>query len=170
MLRNYRKDGNEYGWTYIAPVRDPRTRIVTHFVGVLYDITEIKRYQDELEHRATHDSLTGLANRDLFNDRLHQGIVQARRYGRALTVAFIDLDHFKVINDSMGHRAGDEVLKLMSERINTCVREGDTVSRLGGDEFVVLLQSPAHEESNYRIAQRMIAAIAAPFTLRGQHV
>jgi diguanylate cyclase (GGDEF)-like protein/PAS domain S-box-containing protein len=171
VLRNYRKDGSRI-WVdlYIAPVRDPRTRIVTHFVGVLYDITEIKRYQDELEHRATHDSLTGLANRNLFNDRLHQGIVQARRYGRALTVAFIDLDHFKVINDSMGHRAGDEVLKLMSERINTCVREGDTVSRLGGDEFVVLLQSPAHEESNYRIAQRMIAAIAAPFTLRGQHV
>jgi len=169
VLRNYRKDGSRI-WLdlYIAPVRDPRTRLVTHFVGVLYDITEIKRYQDELEHRATHDSLTGLANRNLFNDRLHQGIVQARRYGRTLTVAFVDLDHFKLINDSMGHRAGDEMLKLISERINSCVREGDTVARVGGDEFVVLLQSPAHEESNYRIAQRMIAAIAAPFTLYGR--
>ena len=169
VLRNYRKDGRLF-WIdlYVAPVRDPQTGTVTHFVGVQYDITEIKRYQEELEHQATHDALTGLANRNLFNDRLYQGIVQARRYTRILTVAFIDLDHFKLINDSLGHSAGDEVLKLMAERINACVREGDTVARLGGDEFVVLLQSPAHEESNYRIAQRMIAAIATPFTLQSR--
>src|SRR6185436_19821849 len=98
-LRNYRKDGSLF-WNklYITPVRDPRTGMVTHFVGVQYDITEIKRYQEEIKHQANHDALTGLANRNLLKDRLEQALALAHRYGRSFSVVFIDLDNFKLIN------------------------------------------------------------------------
>ena len=102
LLRNYRKDGSLF-WNmlYVTPVRDPRSNEVTHFVGVQHDITELKRYQDELEHQANHDALTGLANRNLLKDRLHQQLALAHRYKRSFSVAFIDLDNFKLINDSL---------------------------------------------------------------------
>ena len=105
-----------------------------------HDITEIKRYQDELEHQANHDALTGLANRNLLQRPAGAGSSRvAHRYERACSVAFIDLDNFKLINDSLGHDIGDRLLKIAGERLAACVREGDTVARLGGDEFVLLV-------------------------------
>ncbi len=145
LLRNYRKDGSVF-WNqlYVTPVRDPRSGAVTHFVGVQHDITEVKHYQDELEHQATHDALTGLPNRILLKDRLAQAQALAHRAGSRFSVAFIDLDGFKFINESLGHDVGDGVLRAVAERLSRCVREGDTVSRVGGDEFVILA---VHEEA-----------------------
>ena len=166
LLRNYRKDGSPF-WNmlYVTPVRDPRSNQVTHFVGVQHDITEIKRYQEELEHQANHDALTGLANRNLLRDRLEQGLRVAHRYGRACTVAFIDLDNFKLINDSLGHDIGDQVLKIVGERLAACIREGDTVARLGGDEFVLLVTEHGRDSGRLRVAQRVIVAISQPFAI-----
>ena len=147
LLRNYRKDGRLF-WNdlHLAPVQDD-SGIVTHFIGILNDITETMRYQEELEHQANYDTLTDLPNRNLLKDRLAQAIVFAQRYKRALAVAFIDLDNFKLINDSLGHQAGDQLLKIVSTRIQSCVRASDTIARLGGDEFVLLLCDHSIDES-----------------------
>src|SRR3954471_5891750 len=99
---------------------------------------ERKRYQEELERQANYDALTGLPNRHLLNDRLKQAVF-AQRNTRSIAVVFIDLDHFKVINDSLGHNFGDEVLRHVGERLAAAVRDGDTVARIGGDEFVIIL-------------------------------
>jgi len=166
LLRNYRKDGSLF-WNmlYVTPVRDPRSDAVTHFVGVQHDITELKRYQDELEHQANHDALTGLANRNLLKDRLHQQLALAHRYKRSFSVAFIDLDNFKLINDSLGHDVGDRLLRVAGERLAGCVREGDTVARTGGDEFVLLVSERNNEGGAYRVVQRVMAAVAPPFQI-----
>jgi len=166
LLRNYRKDGSLF-WNmlYVTPVRDPRSGAVTHFVGVQHDITELKRYQDELEHQANHDALTGLANRNLLKDRLHQQLALAHRYKRTFSVAFIDLDNFKLINDSLGHDVGDRLLRIAGERLAACVRDGDTVARPGGDEFVLLVAERSNEGGAYRVVQRVMAALAPPFQI-----
>jgi diguanylate cyclase (GGDEF)-like protein/PAS domain S-box-containing protein len=166
VLRNYRKDGSLF-WNklYVTPVRDPLSNRVTHFVGVQYDITEIKGYQEELEHQANHDALTGLANRNLLKDRLKQALALAHRYKRPLSLTFIDLDNFKLINDSLGHDIGDRLLKLAAGRLAACVQEGDTVARLGGDEFVLLVAEQEQEEGVYRAMQRVMAAMSQPFVI-----
>ncbi len=166
LLRNYRRDGSMF-WNllYITPVRDPYSNQVSHFVGVQHDISEIKRYQDELEHQANHDALTGLANRLLLKDRLEQAIALGRRYGQAFSVVFIDIDNFKLINDSLGHDVGDEVLKIVGRRLFACVRDGDTVARLGGDEFVLIIAEHRRDDNMVRVAQRIIATIAQPFVI-----
>ena len=166
LLRNYRKDGSLF-WNmlYLTPVNDPRSGAVTHFVGVQYDITEIKRYQEELEHQANHDALTGLANRNLLRDRLQQSLALAHRYERPFSLAFIDLDNFKLINNSLGHDIGDRLLKIVAERLVACVREGDTAARLGGDEFVLLVTEQEPDDSVYQIVQRVMAAISQPFLI-----
>jgi diguanylate cyclase (GGDEF)-like protein len=149
----------------MTPVRDPRTGTVTHFVGVQHDITEIKQYQEELEHQANHDALTGLPNRNLLSDRLQQAYALAHRSSRKFVVAFIDLDNFKLINDSLGHGVGDDVLKIVAERLAGCVREGDTVARLGGDEFVLLAVEQEKGFDIYRMVNRVMTAIAQPFAI-----
>ena len=166
LLRNYRKDGSLF-WNklYVTPVRDPLSNRVTHFVGVQNDVTETKRYQDELEQQAHHDALTGLANRNSLKDRLQQALALARRYERSFSVAFIDLDNFKLINDSLGHAVGDRLLKIAAERLAACVRGGDTVARLGGDEFVLLVAEQEHEDGVYRAVRRVMAAISRPFPI-----
>jgi diguanylate cyclase (GGDEF)-like protein/PAS domain S-box-containing protein len=166
LVRNYRKDGSLF-WNmlHVTPVRDPRSDTVTHFVGVQYDITEIKRYQEELEHQANHDALTGLANRNLLTDRLQQSLALAHRFERPFSLAVIDLDNFKLVNDSLGHDFGDRLLKIAAERLVACVREGDTVARLGGDEFVLLVTEQELDDSVYRVIQRVMAAISQPFVI-----
>ncbi|MEO8565435.1 MAG: EAL domain-containing protein, partial [Betaproteobacteria bacterium] len=169
VLRNYRKDGSLF-WNklYVTPVRDPRSNRVTHFVGVQYDITEIKGYQEELEHQANHDELTGLANRNLLKDRLKQALALAHRYNRPFSLTFIDLDNFKLINDALGHDIGDRLLKIAAERLTACVQEGDTVARLGGDEFVLLVAEQEQDQGSYRSLQRVMAAISQPFLIDGR--
>jgi diguanylate cyclase (GGDEF)-like protein len=121
-----------------------------------------------VEYLAYHDGLTALPNRGLFNKLLSQAISQARRYHRQLAVAFIDLDRFKQINDTLGHEAGDELLKEVANRLKSCVRDSDTVARLGGDEFVVLLTELGDEQYAAAVAQKIITSVAKPFTLLGQ--
>ena len=120
-----------------------------------------------VEYLAYHDGLTGLPNRSMFSKLLAQSISEARRYDRQLSVAFLDLDRFKQINDTLGHDAGDQLLLEVAGRLRTCVRESDTVARLGGDEFVVLL--PALGDGKYAatVAQKILAVIAGPFNLTG---
>ena len=117
---------------------------------------------------ANHDALTGLPNRTLLNDRLSQALLYAQRYDRWVTVLFIDLDNFKFVNDSLGHNAGDELLKTIAKRMVDCVRATDTVVRLGGDEFVVVLSDqPKNADTISETVQKIQAAIAEPVRLEG---
>jgi diguanylate cyclase (GGDEF)-like protein len=125
-------------------------------------------YALRIEYLAYHDGLTGLPNRSLFNKLLTQAISQAQRYHRTLAVAFIDLDRFKQINDTLGHEAGDQLLKEVADRLKACLRDSDTVARLGGDEFVVLLAEMSDERYAAIVAQKIITSIARPFVLLGQ--
>ena len=166
ILRNYRKDGTMF-WNelFIAPISDATRDDITHFVSVINDISDRMHYQEVLEHQATHDTLTGLANRSLLNDRIAQAIALARRSRRQVAVALLDLDHFKHINDAYGHSAGDALLKEIALRLRQCVRETDTVARLGGDEFVVVLTDLARTEDAEQVAQKMVEALAAPIRI-----
>ncbi|MEK7207070.1 MAG: EAL domain-containing protein [Pseudomonadota bacterium] len=131
--------------------------------GVMMDITARKEMESRLAHLASHDALTGLPNRNLLNDRLGQALVYATRHGRAAGVLFLDLDRFKTINDSLGHSVGDRLLKVVADRLLSCVREGDTVARIGGDEFVVLLDDMAQPQDVALIAQKVLASFVQPF-------
>jgi diguanylate cyclase (GGDEF)-like protein len=130
---------------------------------------ERKRYQEELEHQANYDSLTGLPNRALLRDRLRQAVF-AQRDLRSMAVVFIDLDHFKFVNDSLGHSTGDQLLKRVAERLRSVVRDGDTVARLGGDEFVLILNDQVHDDTIYRALQRIARRVAEPMTLDGKEI
>lgn len=162
VLRNFRKDGSLF-WNdlYIAPVRNEAGQI-THYVGIINDITDHRRYEEQLERQANHDELTGLPNRNLMQDRLHQAIVQAERDAGTVAVLFLDLDQFKVINDSLGHRVGDMLLKVMAQRLEGCLREGDTVARYGGDEFIIILPDLTRLQDVTLVAERILAAASQP--------
>ena len=168
VLRSYRKDGS-MRWTevYIAPVRDAAGG-VTHFVAVTTDVTEKRRYESELEHQATHDALTGLVNRKLLAKRLHQEIAGATRHGMAVWVLFIDLDRFKFVNDSVGHRAGDECLRAIAQRLQAAVRPQDTVARLGGDEFMLVLPERVDGHLDHSVLERILQSVARPVSVCGQ--
>lgn len=139
-------------------------------VGVLQDISERLRFERELEHLATHDALTGLPNRHLLGDRIEQSIAKAGRNQRLLALAFVDLDRFKNVNDSMGHEAGDKLLVEVANRLVSCLRTGDTVSRQGGDEFVVVLTDLAKAEDAGRVAQKMLDTLSVPASIANSEV
>ncbi|MBW4417645.1 MAG: EAL domain-containing protein [Myxacorys californica WJT36-NPBG1] len=140
-------------------------------VGSQTDITERKRAEEQLLHDALHDSLTGLANRVLFMDRLGHAIQLSKRHENYFfAVLFIDLDRFKVINDSLGHMVGDHLLVIIAERLSQCLRVGDTFARLGGDEFVILLDDIRNDEDATEIAERVQQALKHPFQLNGQEI
>lgn len=172
LLRNYHKDGSMFlNELYIAPVSETVDGSgAGHFVGVLYDVTQIKRYQEDLEHQANYDTLTGLANRNLLNERTQQALIQARRHDQFLSLVFIDLDNFKLVNDSMGHGAGDELIANVGSRLQTCIRDGDTVARIGGDEFVLLLTNQNPGDSNLTVMQRIQRELVKPMLIRGQEL
>jgi diguanylate cyclase (GGDEF)-like protein/PAS domain S-box-containing protein len=172
LLRNYHKDGSMFlNELYIAPVSETMDGSGGgHFVGVLYDVTQIKRYQEDLEHQANYDTLTGLANRNLLNERTQQALIQARRHDQFLSLVFIDLDNFKLVNDSMGHGAGDELIANVGARLQTCIRDGDTVARIGGDEFVLLLTNQKIGDSNLALMQRIQQELVKPMLIRGQEL
>jgi diguanylate cyclase (GGDEF)-like protein/PAS domain S-box-containing protein len=167
VLRHHRKDGTLL-WTdfYIAPVRNAGGE-ASHFVAALYDITSMKRYEAELEFQASRDTLTGLANRAKLRDSLSQAMAYARRYGQAVWVVFIDLDSFKFINDTLGHKAGDLLLRTVADRLQGSLREYDTAARLGGDEFVLVLPERASLGPDSRHLQRIMEAVAQPVTVEG---
>lgn len=130
----------------------------------------VRRRAEAERYAAMHDALTGLPSRRLFMERLEHALVQAQRHGRRLAVMFIDLDRFKLINDNLGHEAGDMMLRELARRLKLRLRQGDTVARLGGDEFVMLLEEITSPHDTLPIAQKLVRELAAPLVLAGQHV
>src|SRR5260370_25827776 len=127
-----------------------------------------KLAEDQLRYIATHDSLTDLPNRSLFNERLRHALHQGTRYNRGIAVMFIDIDRFKVVNDSLGHSAGDRLLQDCARRLTECLRESDTVARLGGDEFVVMVENFTAPKDAIAVAQKILTGLAKPFFVDGQ--
>jgi diguanylate cyclase (GGDEF)-like protein/PAS domain S-box-containing protein len=149
--------------------RDEEGRVLWEH-GVLFDVTELKDAEARVAHLAYHDGLTGLANRGLFEETLALAVERARRDGTSVGVLYLDLDNFKLVNDSLGHHAGDALLSALAERLRSCTRETDLVARQGGDEFLVLVADLELDEADVairRVAQRVIDAMAAPFDLHG---
>jgi diguanylate cyclase (GGDEF)-like protein/PAS domain S-box-containing protein len=159
---------------YSRTVRQPteaETRLIEVTTRIAGIAIERKHAEDRIHFMANHDALTGLPNRTLLKDRLAQAVLYAQRYDRWATVVFIDLDNFKVINDSLGHNAGDELLKVIADRMVRCVRATDTVVRLGGDEFVILLfDQPKSVGPISATLQKIRAAIAEPICLDGRNL
>jgi diguanylate cyclase (GGDEF)-like protein/PAS domain S-box-containing protein len=163
-----RRDGQESAIEDTsAPIHDRNGR-VTGAVIVFHDVSAARALSLRMSHLAQHDVLTGLPNRLLLTDRLEQAIAAARRHRSVLAVLFVDLDHFKSVNDRLGHAAGDQVLQSVARRLAACVRRSDTVSRHGGDEFVVLLTEVAGAGAARHGAAHLRAAIAAPHRIDGQ--
>jgi diguanylate cyclase (GGDEF)-like protein/PAS domain S-box-containing protein len=164
-LWDRRKNGEAFAaWQSISSVRDSDGNI-TYYIGMLQDVTEQKRASERIQHLAHYDILTGLPNRQLFHDRLQHAVTRASRDQSALAVLFVDLDRFKYINDSLGHYAGDQVLRITAERLSSCVREADTVARLGGDEFTILIENVGQISEVERLVERLLQTLAEPITL-----
>jgi diguanylate cyclase (GGDEF)-like protein/PAS domain S-box-containing protein len=138
--------------------------------GAIFDITERKLLQEQLARQAFYDSLTGLANRALFDDRMRHALAHADRRGQRLAVLLLDLDGFKIINDSLGHQAGDQVLVMVAQRIMASCRLSDTVARLGGDEFAVLLEEDVDEGAAEGVAKRLLEILREPFVVKGREL
>jgi diguanylate cyclase (GGDEF)-like protein/PAS domain S-box-containing protein len=142
----------------------------TAILATALDVTERKQAEQQIRELAYHDALTGLPNRVLFGDRLSVAVAQAHRLGQKVALLFLDLDRFKLINDSLGHGVGDVLLKAVAGRLRASVREGDTVARLGGDEFTLLLPGLTRPHDVLRIAEKILAAVRAPFELGEREV
>jgi diguanylate cyclase (GGDEF)-like protein len=138
-----------------------------HFLWKL--LTSLKQTNEQITHLAHHDVLTGLPNRILFYDRLNHAISGAHRNKTQLAVLFLDLDGFKQINDTLGHDAGDELLRMAAKRIQACVRESDTVARMGGDEFTIILCDVHTPNGQDNVAKKIIEAMASPFMINGKN-
>jgi diguanylate cyclase (GGDEF)-like protein/PAS domain S-box-containing protein len=168
--RILRPDGTQR-WIYehAAIICDDQDRPL-RVVGVAQDITERRAAQERIEFLATRDPLTELPNRLLLRDRITHGMASAARNGTQLALLFIDLDRFKTINDSLGHRVGDELLKQVAERLARCVRMEDTLARLGGDEFVVLLQGLGDSQVASQVARKVLKLLARPYLIEGHQL
>ena len=168
---NFRKNGELYPeWISISAVLDDSHQ-VTHYVSVFSDITHRKQSEDRLQFMANHDTLTKLPNRALLQERIEHALRVAQRNRTQIGIFFIDLDRFKVINDTLGHHAGDMLLQETAIRLRECLRDSDTIARQGGDEFVVLLENFGDEELFLSsVARKIMAALNLPFTLLGQEL
>ncbi|MHC8364607.1 phosphodiesterase DibA [Pseudomonas sp. ZT5P21] len=167
---NRRKSGEIYPqWQTIRLIHDDQGRL-SHYVAVFSDISAIKNSEDELKHLAHHDPLTDLPNRLLFTDRTEQALSSAQHHKRGCALLMIDLDHFKMINDSLGHTIGDELLKIVAERLQAMSGAGITLARLGGDEFAVLAESCPQLMQAAALAQRIIDDLKEPFMIGGHQL
>src|SRR5215203_925997 len=165
----WRKDGTSFPVEYMSsPILQDGE--VMGAVVTFKDITERKVLEQQLHHQAFYDPLTGLPNRALFMERLEHASTRANRRDSRIAVLFVDLDNFKVINDSLGHKAGDQVLKTVAERVRIYLRPEDTAARLGGDEFTILVEDVASVSEGVRIAERIANVLQPPFTLEEQEV
>lgn len=165
-----RKDGAHIWISENARAAQDEAGNLLFYEGTVEDVTETKLNQEKLEHLANHDPVTGLPNRLLMNDRLRQMMLSAQRSNSIVAVALVDLDHFKLINDTFGHNRGDQLLQTMSHRMLACVREADTVVRLGGDEFVLLLSGAGRGEAMSQVVQRVLQTIARPSQIEGREL
>ena len=171
LEKRYLRSDGRIVWAHlsVALVREdggePR-----HLISQVQDITTLHEARELLLHQSLHDPLTGLANRVLLFDRLHQAMVQEERHKRGLAVLFLDLDQLKDVNDRYGHGAGDRLLVGIADRLLQVVREGDTVARLGGDEFVIVAESIGSTDDARDLAERVRAAMAQPYEVEGEQV
>ncbi|MDX2370256.1 MAG: diguanylate cyclase [Colwellia sp.] len=156
-------------WLYFtaAPLQNKEGKTIGA-VETLQDVTNQKKYETKLEFKANHDALTGLANRNLFTDRLNQSIAHASRDKKLLSLLFLDLDNFKTVNDTLGHNVGDQLIQETAKKIKSVIRTGDTVARFGGDEFVVLLFAPKKKGNVSNIVQRISQAVATSYSHEDQ--
>lgn len=167
---NRRKNGESYPeWLSISAVTDSK-KAVQNYVAVFTDITLRKQSEERLQFLANHDALTHLPNRMLLQERIEQGLLRVRRSHGKLAVLFIDLDRFKVINDTLGHQAGDMLLQEAARRLKDCLRVSDTVARQGGDEFVVLVEDFADTQYLTAVASKIMNVLAQPFILLNQEL
>jgi two-component system CheB/CheR fusion protein len=169
-IQNRRKNGDVYTeWLSINVLKDDNGNVTRH-IAVFSDITDAKKAQETIERQATFDTLTGLPNRNLTMDRLKQMLASSRRSGRMFAVLFMDLDHFKSVNDALGHAAGDELLVKTALRIKGVLRDSDSVGRMGGDEFIVLLSDLNSAEDIIPIANKILAEVRQPLMIGGHTV
>ncbi len=167
---NRRKTGEVYAELLsVSSVLDAEGKVV-EFVGIFSDISRIKRHEEELDRIAHYDVLTGLPNRRLFDDRLRQARARADRENTRLAVCFLDLDAFKPVNDEYGHAAGDELLRLLSERLQAALRGGETIARIGGDEFIILLTDLLSPDECLPALQRLLDIVSESVTIHGHEV
>ena len=162
---NRRKDGSAILCALAIASISERQSGVGRYVATFSDITRRKEVEDKLRHRASTDPLTELPNRALFFDRLQQSLSQAERYAQTFALFYVDLDHFKEVNDSLGHAAGDQLLIETARRLQQAVRESDTVARLGGDEFAIILTQVQGQSEVEDVARRIVDDLASPFKL-----
>ena len=169
-LCNYRKDGTPF-WNdlYVAPVRDGDGH-VTHFVGVQHDVSKHKAYEAQLAYHATHDDLTCLPNRMMFEETLRKQFAAVQGSAERISVLFVDLDDFKPINDTLGHAVGDSVLVEVAKRLRAGLRQEDTVARLGGDEFVLLITNSGDAGQVIEVVERLLPALAKPYCIGGHEL
>ncbi|MBF0340019.1 MAG: diguanylate cyclase [Magnetococcales bacterium] len=154
---------------HTLPIHDATGR-TDRIVCLERDVTQTRERENRLKHLAFHDPLTHLPNRQLFHDRLHQALAQGRRHAQMVAVMLFDLDHFKAINDTLGHAAGDLLLQEVARRLKTCVRESDTVARLGGDEFTAVLTNVTDASQVRKVSRKMLKALGRKFSLGGHKV
>ncbi len=165
-----RKSGESYPqWLSVTGIKD-KNGMITHYVGASRDITLIKEAEEEIKYQAYHDPLTHLPNRLLFRDRLQHAIARALRKAGRIAVLFIDLDHFKNFNDSLGHTFGDRLLQVVAEKFVSCVREGDTVARIGGDEFTVIMEDINSDDDVVVVANKLIGIFDEHINVNGENV
>ncbi|MCX5963911.1 MAG: EAL domain-containing protein [Cyanobacteria bacterium] len=168
----FHRQDESYFWADMntVPIRNEHGQ-VTHFVSVMREVTERKHTEEQLRRNAFHDPLTGLPNRLLFTERLTEVISRSRNQENNLfAVLFLDLDRFKVINDSLGHLIGDQLLIAIARRLEVCVKRSDLVARLGGDEFTILLDNILDEAATHQVAERIHLELSRPFNLNGHEV
>ena len=156
-------------WVCINAVRG-RGGAISHYLGMIIDITALKQNEQRLLQMANYDMLTGLPNRSLMYDRLKQALSVSRRYGHSVAVMLLDIDRFKEVNDTLGHHVGDRLLTETAGRLMGCVRESDTIARMGGDEFLVILPEVGHPTNAAHLAQKFLEALSKPFALEGHDV
>ncbi|MCL4762727.1 MAG: EAL domain-containing protein, partial [Burkholderiales bacterium] len=170
LTRNYRKDGKTI-WCewYHSALRDDRGELMS-ILSFVQDVSSRIRAEERLQYLATRDALTGLPNRLLLHERLNQAIANARRTGNRVGVLFIDLDRFKNVNDTLGHRIGDELLKAVTQALSGALRESDLLARLGGDEFMVIVEDFDEAAALGRIAQKLCDAVAHPIRVEGHDI
>ncbi len=169
-ITNRRKDGElVQEWLSISAVHDCGGRL-TNFVGIFSDLSERAAAAERIQYLSSYDPLTNLPNRNLFADRLNQALINAHRFNRETAVILLDLDRFRIINDTLGPPVGDEILVEIARRLNLQVREGDTIGRRSGNEFGFVMANISHERDVIALAQRMLDAITVPFAVGGQSI
>ena len=167
-ITEYRKSGQPFPeWLHISAVHNGHTE-VTHYVGIISDLSQRKEAEEKLRYLANYDRLTGLANRNLFRDRLHAAILRARDQNKSLAVLYIDMDRFRTINDSLGHELGDELLKKIGERLINAAVSADTLARIGSDEFTVILDQQVSRSNLEAYCEKIIDELRRPFRI-GEH-